>query len=126
MYVSQADGAAAVARRFAQALGAGDAGAAARCLTAEGRVLSADGTEVSGREGIVALLSQLTRSDRLLEIYEGRTILAGDTALCLQRWVRRPPSLGGSGGVTTTIARLVVARQGDGAWLVAIAVPWGW
>jgi ketosteroid isomerase-like protein len=48
------------------------------------RLLTADGTEVSGAAAIGEVLGQLTASSRRLDILPGRTIVSGDVALCCQ------------------------------------------
>jgi ketosteroid isomerase-like protein len=111
----------ATARAFARALLARDPRAAVAHLCADARLVTPDGTEVCGREAIAAILSQLTSSDRALEIRAGRTVACEGLALCTQHWrwgevdaEERPASA----------ARLVLARRG-GAWRIAIACPWG-
>jgi len=111
----------ATSRAFGRALLARDPGAAAACLTAGARVLSADGTELAGREQAFELLRQITASAQALEIRIGRCVVAGDVALATQYWRRSSPGPGGH--EVSTIARLVMVRSGA-RWQIAIASPW--
>jgi ketosteroid isomerase-like protein len=111
----------ATSRAFGQALLARDPRAAASCLAADARILSADGTELAGREQAFELLHQITTSAQVLEIRVGRCVVAGGVALCTQYWRRRTPGPGGHDA--STIARLVLARSG-GSWQIVIASPW--
>jgi ketosteroid isomerase-like protein len=116
-------GAEAVARRFARAMLAKDPRAAAACLSTGARILTADGTEVSGSDNVLAVLHQITSSEQSLEIRLGRTIVSDGVASSTQFWRRigRDPTSGGYEG--TTAARLVLARL-DGRWRIVIANPW--
>jgi ketosteroid isomerase-like protein len=114
-------GADATARAFARALLARDPHAAAALFSAEARLITPDGTEISGRVQIAQILAQLTASVRPLEIRTGRTTVAAGVALATQRWRR-----GGSGGdpfEASSTARLVLARAA-GRWKILIAAPW--
>jgi ketosteroid isomerase-like protein len=111
-----ASGPEAAARSFARALLARDPRAAAAHLSPDACLVTPDGTELSGREAIAALLAQITSSERVLEIGAGRTVAAAAGALASQRW------RWGEGGATTT-AHLVLAREEDG-WRIVVACPW--
>lgn len=112
----------ATARAFARALLARDPRAAAAHLCADARLVTPDGTEVAGREAARAILSQLTSSERVLEVRAGRTVACEGLALCTQHWRWGEPD---SEERPASAARLVLTRQGDGVWLIAIACPWG-
>jgi hypothetical protein len=113
-------GAEAVARRFARAMLAREPGAAAACFAAGGRILTADGTEVTGREEVRGVLAQITSSDHALEIRSGRIVVAEGVASCTQFWRR---STDGGAHEQRSVVRLVLAR-GAGRWAIAIAWPW--
>jgi ketosteroid isomerase-like protein len=115
--------AARTAERFAGALMAGDAGAAALIFSPSGTCLSRDGTEVRGRTQIGALLTQITDSEHRLVVRLGRTLLGGQVALSTQFWTRR--SRPGSGGrfEATSTARLVLGLGASG-WEILIASLW--
>jgi ketosteroid isomerase-like protein len=115
-------GAAATSRAFARALLAGDPGAAASQLAVDVRLLSADGTELCGREAARTLLAQITTSGHELEIRAGRCVEAGGVALCTQYWRRSAPGPG-VGFESRSVARLVVVRSAE-RWRIAIVSPW--
>jgi hypothetical protein len=143
-------GASTTAGRFAQALLGGNAKAAASYFSASGHCLTPDGTGISGRPAIAALLAQLTNSDHRLEIHAGRTIAADSiaellhlnrsdqpldiharrlapvegVALCTQYWTRSAAPTGRESFRATTTARLLLERE-ERAWQIAIALPWG-
>jgi ketosteroid isomerase-like protein len=115
-------GAEAVARRFARAMLNRDHRAAAGCFSPRASILTADGTEVSGRAAVEAVLRQLTSSEQRLEIRVGRTVVAEGVALCTQFWRRGGASRAG-GYEEASSARLVLSRSA-GRWEIAIAAPW--
>jgi hypothetical protein len=75
------------AQEFARALLGADAAASAY-FSPTGLLLTADGTEVSGRVGITAVLGQIIESDHSLEIKLGRVLRLEDLALATQFWKR--------------------------------------
>jgi ketosteroid isomerase-like protein len=116
-------GAEAVAKRFARAMLARDPRAAAACFSAAARLLTADGTEVTGREAVLAVLHQITSSEQRLEIRIGRSIVAEGVASCTQFWRRGGSRSADDDHEEATVARLVLARTGS-AWRIVIASPW--
>jgi ketosteroid isomerase-like protein len=113
-----------VASAFARALLAGEVDAAAAHFAGEGRLLTADGTEVCGRASIAQVLGQLTVSHTHLEIAVGRTVKAGDVALCTQYWVlssKAPDTRPFERAFTATL----VLRRDPERWAILIAAPWG-
>jgi uncharacterized protein (TIGR02246 family) len=116
-------GAEALARRFARAMLTRDPRGAAACFSPSARILTADGTEVSGREAVEAVLRQITSSDQSLEIRIGRTVVAGGVASSTQFWRRSGPGWERQRHERATVARLVLAHSG-GRWEIAIANPW--
>ena len=108
-----------VAYAFAQALLGGDAQAAVAYFDPGGVLLTADGTEVSGRAAIAAVLDQVTSSSVELGIRLGRTLQAGSVALSTQFWRRR-----GEGFEQASTATFVLA-EANGRWAIRIASPWG-
>lgn len=106
-------------RIFAETLLAGDVGAAARCIDPRGSMLTADGTEVSGRAGIVEILEQIAASKAGLRIRLGRTLRVGPVAMATQIWDRDI-----SGSTSSSTARLVL-HESAGRWSILIAAPWG-
>lgn len=112
-------GPAGASRIFAEALLAGDVGAAARCFDPRGSMLTADGTEVSGLAGIAEILGQIAASKASLRIRLGRTLRVGPVAMATQIWDR---DIGGS--TSSSTARLVL-HESAGRWPILIAAPWG-
>jgi ketosteroid isomerase-like protein len=108
---------------FALALCGGDATAAIACFSAAARIVTADGTEVSGRAAVRGVLEQIASPETKLEIKVGRTVLAGPVALSTQFW-RRTSSAAGEVFEKSTTASLVL-EQRDGRWAILIASPWG-
>lgn len=119
----EAGGAEAMSRRFARAMLARDAGAAASCFAATARLLTADGTEVCGREQLAAVLTQITAAEQRLEIRVGRTVISGHTALCTQFWRRHTTGPERPSFDSATTARLVLNYTGR-RWEIVIASPW--
>lgn len=97
---------------------------AAAYFTGEGRLLTADGTEVCGRASIAQVLTQLTASDTQLEITLGRTVRAGSAALCTQYWVLSSETPDTGPFERTFTATLVLNRDPE-RWAILIAAPWG-
>jgi hypothetical protein len=116
-------GAEAVARRFARAMLDRDPRSAAACFSAGARILTADGTEVSGRDAVLAVLRQITSSEHSLGIRVGRTVVAEGVASSTQFWRRRGPRSAEARSADATLARLVLVRTGA-RWEIAIASPW--
>jgi ketosteroid isomerase-like protein len=87
------------------------------------RLLTVDGTEVSGAAAIGEILGQITASSRRLEILPGRTIVSGSVALCCQSW-RLSSVTDGATYERGSRATLVLHRR-DRRWQILIAAPWG-
>jgi ketosteroid isomerase-like protein len=116
-------GAEAVARGFARAILARDAGAAASYFSRAARILTPDDTEVSGRGQIIAVLEQVVAADTELEIRTGHSVVAEGVALCTQFWRRRTPGRRAGAFDSQTTARLVLTLREEG-WRIMIASPW--
>jgi uncharacterized protein (TIGR02246 family) len=116
-------GADAAARGFARAMLARDPAAAASYFSRAGRILTPDGTEVTGRGRIVEVLEQVSAERHELEIRVGHTIVGEEVALCTQLWRRRAPDRGPDVFDSHTTARLVLAQRQD-VWRIMIAAPW--
>jgi ketosteroid isomerase-like protein len=108
---------------FSRALLAGDAAAAATYFSPLGRLLTPDGTELSGRTSITELLGQFATPDHKLEIRTGRVVQADSIALCKQYWRRSSRRSDVEQYETASIARLVLQRHEIG-WLIMVAAPW--
>lgn len=116
-------GAQASARGFARALLGRDAATAASYFSPGGRILTADGTEVVGREGIAEVLAQIASAWTELEIRVGTTVVGEGVALCTQFWRRSAPGRDGDTFDSQTTARLVLVWRSE-AWRIMIAAPW--
>jgi ketosteroid isomerase-like protein len=112
-----------VIRAFAGALLGGDATAAAAYFAPGSQLLTPDGTEVSGRAQITAVLSQITDSSQRLSIMTGRIVIAGDVALATQRWSISSASEGVEPFERNFTATFVLQHEGE-RWQVLIAAPW--
>jgi hypothetical protein len=119
----EAGGAEAMSRRFARAMLGRDPRAAAGCFSAGARILTADGTEVSGRDQLTAVLSQVTSAEQQLEVRIGRTVISDRTALCTQFWRRLSAGPEIPRFESATTARLILAYTGR-RWEIVIASPW--
>lgn len=111
-----------VAVGFAAALLGGDVTAALAYFGEGSRLLTPDGTEVSGRMAISEVLRQVTISSQKLEIRPGRTLVADGIALSRQSW--RWVATGAESFERRTSATLVL-RHDTTRWRILIAAPWG-
>lgn len=116
-------GAEEMSRRFARAMLARDARVARACFATGAKLLTADGTEVCGREQLGAVLTQITAALQGLEIRVGRTVISGHTALCTQFWRRHTADPERHSFESASTARLVLAHSGR-RWEIVIASPW--
>jgi ketosteroid isomerase-like protein len=118
------ESAAASAGSFAAALLGGDARAATDHFAADAQLLTPDGTQVSGHDSILGVLSQLVAAEQRLEIKTGRTLSTGAVALCTQYWTRTSRTHSRERFEANHVAKLVLVCGPDG-WQIAIASPWG-
>lgn len=117
-------GAAETSGAFARILLGGDATAAAAYFSTTAKLLTPDGTELSGRDAIAELLTQLIAPDQQLQILAGRTTATDTVALCTQYWTRTSRSLPSEGFESHSTARLMLTRT-EQRWQIVIAAPWG-
>lgn len=120
---SRTSTAVASAEGFARALLGGDPTAAAAYFAEAGQILTPDGTQVSGRRPILAVLGQLTSGEPQLEIRSGRTVVADGVALSTQFWTRSTRTPPSEVFEANSVARFVLVRKAQ-AWEIAIAAPW--
>ena len=109
---------------FTRALLDGDTELAASCFSPLARLLTPDGTEISGRSAIGQLLGQMVTPDQRLQIRTGRILRADSVALCNQFWTRSSRAVAVEGFERTSTARLVLQRCEE-HWQIMIAAPWG-
>ncbi|MBS1679152.1 MAG: nuclear transport factor 2 family protein [Actinobacteria bacterium] len=116
------DGALQTTIAFAAALRDGNLAGALVHFDDSARLLTADGTEVSGHEAIGDVLADLIGCCHEIEISPGRTIVAGAVAHCTQSW--RLVVADDTSYRQGTKATLVL-HQIDERWQIVIAAPWG-
>ncbi|HEX3041257.1 MAG TPA: nuclear transport factor 2 family protein [Solirubrobacterales bacterium] len=109
---------------FAEAIGRGDLDAAARCFAKDACLITPDATAVRGRAEIRPILHQLIVVGSRIEVQESSVVLAGEVALGSERWLLT--SAGSEGEpFTRALTPTTVMRQIEGAWKLAVAMPWG-
>lgn len=113
-----------VSRALAASVTRGDLEAAARCFAKDACLVTPDATTVRGREGIRPILRQLIASGSRIEVQESSMLIAGEIAFGAERWVVSTP---GSEGrpFTRALTPTLVLRRLEGAWKLAVAIPWG-
>jgi ketosteroid isomerase-like protein len=110
-------------RAFAASIGRGDLDAAAHCFAKDACLVTPDATAVRGREEIRPILHQLIVLESRIEVEESSILLAGEVALGTERWtVTSPGSEGAS--FTRSLTPMVVLRQLEDVWKLAVALPW--
>jgi ketosteroid isomerase-like protein len=111
-------------RALAASISRGDLEAATSCFAKDACLLTPDSTVVRGREEIKPILHQLIAAGSTIEVQESSIVLAGEVALGSERWVL---SSAGSEGepFTRALTPTMVLRQIEGAWKLAVAIPWG-
>jgi len=111
-------------RALAASISRGDLDAAAHCFAKDACLLTPDATAVRGREEIKPILHQLIVARSQIEVQDSSIVLAGEVALCNERWL---VTSAGSEGTpfTRTLTPTMVMREIEGAWKLAVAMPWG-
>ncbi len=111
-------------RALAASITRGDLDAAAHCFTKDACLLTPDATAVRGREEIKPILHQLIVARSQIEVQDSSIVLAGEVALCNERW--QVTSAGSEGApFTRALTPTMVMREIEGAWKLAVAMPWG-
>ena len=109
---------------LAQSISRGDLHAAAHCFAKDACLITPDATAVRGREEIRPILRQLIAVESQIEVQESSVVLAGEVALGSERWLLT--SSGSEGQpFTRSLTPTMVMRQIEGAWKLAVAMPWG-
>lgn len=109
---------------FAAALNTGNLSAATARFTRTACLLTPDGTEIHGREGIAAVLSQLISRRTQISIEQIVLRDAGEVVLASALCTIRSDGPEGSRFVQTSAPTLVLQKVED-AWKIAVAAPWG-
>jgi ketosteroid isomerase-like protein len=106
------------------ALRRGDLAAAASCFALDACLRTPDATAIHGRSGIRETLAQLIAMNVEVDAELDSIVLAGGVALGLGRW--RTRAADPDGCLVEQVSRLtVVLRPIEGAWKIAITLPWG-
>ena len=114
-----------VCPEFVQALGRGDLDSAAGCFARKGCLITPDATAVHGREQIRPLLAQMISRRMLIRVELSSAIGARDVVLARERWKIRTGDRSDS-PLEQTLDPILVLRQIEGVWKLAIAALWGW
>jgi ketosteroid isomerase-like protein len=112
-----------ITRAFAASISRGDLDAAAYCFAKDGCLVTPDATAVRGRDEIRPILHQLIVLESQIEVQDSTILAAGEVALGTERWVVTSPGSEG-GPFTRMLTPMVVLRQLEGVWKLAVALPW--
>jgi ketosteroid isomerase-like protein len=110
-------------RALAASISRGDLDAAAYCFAKDACLVTPDATAVRGRDEIRPILHQLIVLESQIEVQESSVLLAGEVAFGTERWVITSPGSEG-GPFTRALTPMVVLRELEGVWKLAIALPW--
>jgi|SRR5436305_6869437 len=110
-------------RAFAASISRGDLDGAAYCFAKDACLVTPDATAVRGRDEIRPILHQLIVLESQIEVQESSILLAGEVALGTERWIVTSPSSDGS-SFTRTLSPMLVLRQLEDIWKLAVALPW--
>jgi ketosteroid isomerase-like protein len=113
-----------VTRAFAESVSRGDLRAATRCFAKDACLVTPDATTVRGREDIRPILQQLITSGSRIEVEQSSMLLAGEIAFGTERWLITSPGSEGK-PFTRSLTPTMVLRRLEGAWKLAVAIPWG-
>ena len=113
-----------VTRAFAESVSRGDLRAATRCFAKDACLVTPDATTVRGREDIRPILQQLITSGSRIEVQQSSMLLAGEIAFGTERWLITSPGSEGK-PFTRSLTPTMVLRRLEGAWKLAVAIPWG-
>jgi len=110
-------------RALAASISRGDLDAAAYCFAKDACLVTPDATAIGGRDEIRPILHQLIAVESQIEVQESSVFAAGEVALGTERWT--VTSRGSEGGpFTRALTPMVVMRQLEGVWKLAVALPW--
>jgi len=107
---------------FASGLSAGDLEQAAASFTRDGCLVTPDGTAIHGRDQIRPVLAQMIIRRTEIEVEASASVATGDVMIVRERWRVRAGE--GDGRHEQTLQPLLVLRQVEGTWKLAIALPW--
>lgn len=110
-------------RAFAESISRGDLDAAASCFAKDACLVTPDATAVRGRDEIRPILHQLIALESRIEVQASSVLAAGEVALGTERWALTSPGSEG-GSFTRALTPLLVLRQLEDVWKLAVALPW--
>ena len=106
-------------------LSAGDLNLAAACFTRDACLLTPDTTAIHGRDHIRPVLAQLIARHVRIEVEQRNMLEAGEVAFVRERWLINAEGSAAS-RFEDTCTPLLVIKQIEGSWKIAIAALWGW
>lgn len=106
-------------------LGAGDLNLAAACFTRDACLLTPDATAIHGRDHIRPVLAQLIARHVRIEVEQRNILEAGEVAFARERWLVNAEGSAAS-HFEDTCTPLLVLKQIENSWKIAIAALWGW
>jgi ketosteroid isomerase-like protein len=110
---------------FAHALTRGDLESAAACFARDGCLVTPDATAVHGRDSIRAILAQMIARRTMVLVETSTSLRGGGVILARERWRIRAGALEGV-PLEQTFGAILMLREVEGVWKLAIAAPWGW
>ena len=102
------------------ALNAADVPGVVALYEPHGVALSGDGCVAAGHEAIGRVITYLVKRQPQFSLREADVTMAGELALIRSAWAVETPRPGGGMDEVQLDTVLVVRRQDDGRWLVAI------
>lgn len=108
---------------FEQAVNAGDAGALAAMYEPDAVYVAGPGQQVVGRNAIRAALAGWLATKPRLRLELTGLAVAGDLALERTRWTVVMPGPDGAPARSGGSSSVVLRRQADGSWLMALDDP---
>jgi uncharacterized protein (TIGR02246 family) len=109
--------------RFERAVNAGDIDALAALYEPEAVYVAGPGQHVVGRKAIRAALAAWLATKPKLRLELTGLAVAGDVALERTRWTVVMPGPGGKPAESSGSSSVVLRRQADGTWMMAVDDP---
>ena len=106
-------------------LSAGDLNLAAACFTRDACLLTPDTTAIHGRDHIRPVLAQLIARHVQIEVEQRNILEAGEVAFVREHWLVNAEGSTAS-RFEDACTPLLVLKQIESSWKIAIAALWGW
>ncbi len=106
-------------------LSAGDLDPAAACFSRDACLLTPDATAIHERRHIRPVLAQLIARHVRIAVEQSNVLEAGEVAFAREIW-RVNAEGSAASRFEDTCSPLLVLKQIEGSWKVAIAALWGW